>query len=758
MKTTPRLFATSALLLAVAGSASAATYSWTDLVNGTPVSANWSTGTSWSGVPVSAADTTLSFGMTYGVNSTAETNTLTNNVASPFLLNVLTFAGNTPSAGSGSNNAVVNITGSPLSLVLNGLTTPVVNLNSNRSNGQLVTYNVQSDVALAAGTLFTGNGTATFNFSGQLSGSAFTKSGSSTLTLSGANNYSGNATLSAGALILANNSALSSGSLNLTGNARVGIANGVNISNAINPGASTLTYFSGSTASNSVGTYSGAISGSGTINIGNSNSGNNTTILDFTNVAGFTGNVVGAAGNAVGADYFRFSSIGDGGNFTFNKSGNRGGVIYNGTSAIEFDTRQIALGTSFGGGGTYGVNGNGAVQNAFQNNATNAAHTVTFNSDLAVGAISSSSLFYFDGTNTGNNEFAGDIADASGANTLGIGKQGTGKWILSGDNSYEGNTFILNGTLSVTSIANVGNNQATGHGSLIYFSNSSTTTSTLEFTGSAISSTDKQVVIGSNNNAHNGGGAIVNNGNGTLTFSNATFNASTGLAANATVDRTLTLGGSNAGANTISGTILDNVASAAQVLLTKTGDGKWILGGDNTYTGVTNVNGGTLLVNGNSSAAIGAVTVAAAGTLGGIGTVGGNTTVNGILSPGNSPGTITFAGNLTLNNNSTYLFEGGDLTDVLGTLDLNDNWILSLGSGFANGGSVTLFNYGTLATTPDLVPTFDIANLGFTPTGPLSLENTGTSIVLNGISIVPEPGSFALMTLGMLMIARRRRD
>ena len=46
------------------------------------------------------------------------------------------------------------------------------------------------------------------------------------------------------------------------------------------------------------------------------------------------------------------------------------------------------------------------------------------------------------------------------------------------------------------------------------------------------------------------------------------------------------------------------------------------LGGDSTYTGPTNVNAGTLIINGNNSAATGQISVAASATLGGNGTSG----------------------------------------------------------------------------------------------------------------------------------------
>jgi len=71
--------------------------------------------------------------------------------------------------------------------------------------------------------------------------------------------------------------------------------------------------------------------------------------------------------------------------------------------------------------------------------------------------------------------------------------------------------------------------------------------------------------------------------------------------------------------------------------LTKSGIGTLTLSGTSTYTGTTNVSGGTLLINGNNSAASGAVSVGTA-TLGGNGTVGGATTIGatGKHSPGNN--------------------------------------------------------------------------------------------------------------------------
>jgi autotransporter-associated beta strand protein len=205
--------------------------------------------------------------------------------------------------------------------------------------------------------------------------------------------------------------------------------------------------------------------------------------------------------------------------------------------------------------------------------------------------------------------------------------------------------------------------------------------------------------------------------------------------------------------------------------LLKDGSGILTLSGANDYTGTTTVSAGTLLVTGDQSLATGAVTVSNAGsTLGGSGTIGGNTTLNTgtILTPGTSPGTITFNQALTLIGGAglagaTAIFEGGDLVNVNGTLTLNTDWNLTLTSGFQDGGTVTLFNYLT-AGTLDLTPDLDISGLGFTPSGALTLTDTGSSIVLNGISVIPVPEPSTMMILGAgvaligLRLARRRRS
>lgn len=136
-----------------------------------------------------------------------------------------------------------------------------------------------------------------------------------------------------------------------------------------------------------------------------------------------------------------------------------------------------------------------------------------------------------------------------------------------------------------------------------------------------------------------------------------------------TTTSTLTINGA-ATAGSFGLAITDGADSTRKVALTRAGSGTTTLTGTNSYTGTTNVTSGKLIINGDNSAATGAVTVGTGGTLGGTGTVGGATTINGTLAPGvastlGGVGTQTFSKGL--NHGAGSIFEWDLKTAAIGT-------------------------------------------------------------------------------------------
>jgi fibronectin-binding autotransporter adhesin len=237
--------------------------------------------------------------------------------------------------------------------------------------------------------------------------------------------------------------------------------------------------------------------------------------------------------------------------------------------------------------------------------------------------------------------------------------------------------------------------------------------------------------------------------------------------------------------------------SGTNAAITKDGTGTLTLSGANTYSGNTTVSDGTLIINGNQSGATGAMTINANGTLAGSGTIGASLlTVNGVIAPGNSPGTLTTGAQLW-NDGGSYLWEinasdidgggsigtdpGWDWLDINGSLDLS---LLSAGgftididsltSGNIAGDAVGFdtwtkgapgdFDYSfTIATFDSLIGTFDASlftldSSGFTngPSWDWQIKLSGSDLVLEAYA-VPEPSSAALLGLGGLALMLRRK-
>jgi autotransporter-associated beta strand protein len=194
---------------------------------------------------------------------------------------------------------------------------------------------------------------------------------------------------------------------------------------------------------------------------------------------------------------------------------------------------------------------------------------------------------------------------------------------------------------------------------------------------------------------------------------------------------TLTISGSDTTAAAFSGAIEDGTGDGALALV-RSGSGKTILGGTNSYTGTTTIDGGILVVNG-SLASGSAVTVTSGGTLGGTGTVSGTVAAKsgGIVGPGNSPGVLT-TGAASFESGSIFSWElnnnmDGDTVDAgdTGTRGLNYDGLTSSSLAVASG---AIFRV-VLADTAILTNAFWDQNQTWTDI--FSVSGATTSAALN---------------------------
>jgi fibronectin-binding autotransporter adhesin len=356
---------------------------------------------------------------------------------------------------------------------------------------------------------------------------------------------------------------------------------------------------------------------------------------------------------------------------------------------------------------------NGAIA-AISTSTVTLSGAVTLSADATVTASSNSSLSFtnansFTGTDTGltvrgatpGSTIGGTISLGTGSLT----KLESGKWTLSGANNYSGGTTISSGTIVL--------NNASGSG-----------------TGSgAVTVSAGTLQIGEGGTTGAVAGTITNDG--TLTF-----------------NRTDAISYANI---TGTGTLNQN------------GSGTLELTGINTQSGGTNVNAGGLLLNGSLTTAT--VNVVLNAELGGSGTIIGDVNVLGTIAPGNSPGTLSISGDLTLAGLTEMVLEGtglsqydrilvGDVLTFGGDLNVGTNAFQP-----APGQSFDLFDFvdGTDvgAFTNVFLPTLNAGTWDVS-----QLYNTGVISVLSDVVPVPLPGAvwggIGLMSVVGVRRLRRR--
>ncbi|NDA94325.1 MAG: hypothetical protein EBX90_13785, partial [Betaproteobacteria bacterium] len=294
--------------------------------------------------------------------------------------------------------------------------------------------------------------------------------------------------------------------------------------------------------------------------------------------------------------------------------------------------------------------------------------------DLKLADISI--LVRYDGTKTLSGVLSGTRGPGGPDEINFWGNTDTSRIILTGSNTYETfSTIIYRGIVQVSSLGNANEAGSLGKNSLIR-AGALDWNATIDYVGAG-NSTDRQIRFNDTTGAADTGGfSLLNNGSGALVFTNATLNNYI-PGRDVLGNRTFTLGGTNADNNEIRSIISNNKATGGgtgfsdtqgTIGITKTGTGRWILSGSNTFSGGVNVAQGTLEM-GNASA---------------LGS-GGVTLSGGILSPGANSWNIT--NNLTLSNNSS-IGGAGDIT--LSSAVGGANQVLTI----VGGGAVTLSNAG----------------------------------------------------------------
>ena len=136
-------------------------------------------------------------------------------------------------------------------------------------------------------------------------------------------------------------------------------------------------------------------------------------------------------------------------------SGTFGGVLdYTGSGSTSNRTVQIGNGTAVGDNGSARIRNYGSGALVFT--ASN------FNATGLTGSTATSRTLFLGGTNTGNNEIQGVIADGlTGTMKTNLTKEDAGTWILSGPSTYTGATnvsggkLVINGSISTSSLTTV---------------------------------------------------------------------------------------------------------------------------------------------------------------------------------------------------------------------------------------------------------------------------------------------------------------
>ncbi|MGL4399255.1 MAG: autotransporter-associated beta strand repeat-containing protein [Luteolibacter sp.] len=725
----------------------------------------------------------------------------------------LTFAGNTETT---MNNDIAGISVNTLDFTNNGLTT---NTAAFTLSGNSITLNTQNNAIRttaigSGGTSITDilslNLSATgirqfniglghdLNFTGILSGTAgsLSKGGLGTLILGGSNTYTGLTYVDSGILKLGaadvlpgtgleikrGNTTDSHPSVDLNGfSDTVGAitfghltttaSNGGGQQSIINTGASSAVLTLGGNITYRAGT-TGFLNGQATISA---------------NIATGNANRSINVGNGAATDDLVISG-GLSGSGIITKQGS-GVLLFSGANSY---TGQLNIDA-----GTVKLGANNTLPNALTNIVQLGINTSTASVVFDINGFSDTvGPLRINGATGGNPTVAGhthSIIDSAGGGVLTLGN--TFNVYAGGANQYGQATISANlNTGDAARNLNVENSTLAPVDLLI--------SGVISGVGNGFNMAGAGTTALSNANTYSGdtrtgSGVLLLQNN--LALQNSALNAATGTTGTLSLDTGITsptLGGlkgtrdlstvitsgySNATSLTlkpVSGSVTyDGIISngAAGMILNKTGAGTQVLTNTHSYTGGTNINEGTLVVNGSISTSI-LTTVASGATITGDGITGALTVqTGGFINPGNSPGILDVNGNYTqaglytaevngltagsghdqINVTGTVNITGGSLSTIFtGTYSLGDMIFILLNDGVdAIAGTYTGFAQGATVTS---FGGFDwqisyLANSGGSPS-----FSGGNDIALMAI---PEPDAAGMLIggVGVLALLRRRR-